>query len=161
MTTTEILAPVRRSVTVGCDPAAAFELFTAGMGHWWPLETHAIAVDRETGQRAVAVVFEPRVGGEVLEVADDGSRAHWATVLAWDPPRGFLLAWQPNVDRPAPSELELRFTAVAEGTLVELEHRGWERLGDGAAQAREGYASEAGWVTTLRHFAAAVEAGRR
>ena len=156
MTASTDLSPITRSVNVACDLATAFELFTSGMGSWWPFEVHSIAVDRETGQRAVDVAFEPFVGGEVAEIADDGSRAHWATVLAFEPPHRLVLAWQPNPDRTSHTELELRFSAIAEGTLVELEHRGWEGLGAGAEQARAGYASTAGWVTTLRHFAAAV-----
>jgi len=36
-------------------------------------------------------------------------------------------------------------------TLVELEHRGWERLGEHAGEARQSYAS--GWEGVLKGFA--------
>jgi hypothetical protein len=39
--------------------------------------------------------------------------------------------------------------------LVELEHRGWERLGAIAEEARKSYGE--GWVVTLSLFAAAAE----
>jgi uncharacterized protein YndB with AHSA1/START domain len=156
MTTTRTLGQVKRSVTVRCDPVTAFEVFTTRMGSWWPLDVHSIAVERETGRQAVDVLFESFVGGEVAEVTEHGARGHWATVLAIEPPHRLVLAWQPNADRPTHTELELRFTAADGGTLVELEHRGWERLGDGGEPARAGYAADDGWVTTLQRFAEAV-----
>jgi hypothetical protein len=38
------------------------------------------------------------------------------------------------------------------GTRVELEHRGWEILGDKAQQVRAGY--ETGWVPVLDRYVA-------
>jgi hypothetical protein len=53
--------------------------------------------------------------------------------------------------------VEVRFTAVdPEHTRVELEHRGWERLGDQDDQARAGY--EDGWPRVLDAFAGAAMA---
>ena len=55
-------------------------------------------------------------------------------------------------------EVEVRFSADGGGTLVELEHRGWQKLGARAAEARAGY--DEGWTVVLgEHFAAA--AGKR
>ncbi len=39
--------------------------------------------------------------------------------------------------------------------MVELEHRGWERLGDVAQEARAGYGE--GWLATLDLFGQAIE----
>jgi hypothetical protein len=44
-----------------------------------------------------------------------------------------------------------------DGTPVELEHRGWERVGAEAAEVREAYGSPQGWVATLNVFGAAIE----
>jgi hypothetical protein len=51
----------------------------------------------------------------------------------------------------------LRFTPVTDGTKpvtdgtkVDLEHRKWEKLGEGASAAREGY--NAGWETVFVEF---------
>ena len=156
--TTEAIAPLRRSVTVRCTPETAFRVFTAGMGRWWPLDVHAIAVDEETGHRAVDVGWEPRAGGEVYEITDDGRRGHWADVVAWEPPHRLVMAWRPNAERAAATEVEIRFTAIDGGTLVELEHRAWQRLGELAHRAREAYGSDTGWVITLQRFAAAADA---
>jgi hypothetical protein len=59
--------------------------------------------------------------------------------------------------RRAATEVEVRFVAVEpDHTRVELEHRGWERLGDLAAQARSSY--EGGWPGVLDAFAGAAMA---
>jgi hypothetical protein len=51
--------------------------------------------------------------------------------------------------------VEVRFTAVDPlHTRVELEHRGWERLGDQGNRARAGY--EDGWPRVLDAFAGAA-----
>lgn len=148
--------PIRRSASVRVPPDVAFEVFTARLDSWWPLETHSRAADQLGGRdvRAVAVEFQPRAGGSVLEHLSDGTTLPWADVLVWEPPSRFVLAWKPNAsDRPA-TEVEVRFTPAGAGTLVELEHRGWERLGDMAREAWTGYAE--GWTLPLEAFANAA-----
>jgi uncharacterized protein YndB with AHSA1/START domain len=76
-------------------------------------------------------------------------------VVVWEPPRRFVVEWRTGAsDRPA-TEVEVRFTASGETTLVELEHRGWERMRDVAAVVRPDYAS--GWRGALARFAEAAE----
>jgi hypothetical protein len=60
------------------------------------------------------------------------------------------LAWQPNHDSPAPTEVEITFKAEGGSTVVRLEHRGWERLGPTADEARDSY--EQGWPGVLARF---------
>lgn len=148
------IEPIRRSVTVRAELERAFRLFTEEIGTWWPVETHSRAADEERGAVVERVEFQPRVGGLVLEHLSTGDALPWAEVLAWDPPRRFVLAWKPNSTPRPPTELEIRFTPVNGGTLVEVEHRGWERLGEIAAEAREGYSS--GWTPVLARFEAAA-----
>lgn len=160
METNEI-EPVRRSVTVGASVDRAFEVFTNGLGTWWPLEHHSVSVGGGEDDAAAAppqtAVLEPRVGGRVFERLADGTEHDWGRVLVWEPPTRLVLAWQPNRDPQAPTEVEVRFIAEADGgTRVELEHRGWERLGADAERARESYAG--GWPGVLERFAAAADA---
>ena len=70
------------------------------------------------------------------------------------PAAPFVLAWNPSREQEQPqTEVEVTFTDAGEGkTLVELEHRGWERLGEHAAEARESYAG--GWNGVLEGYAA-------
>lgn len=143
-------APIVRSITVRCDVERAFRVFTELIHTWWPLDTHARAVYdlADRGLKAESCAIEPRQGGRVYEVLSDGGEADWGRVLVWEPPRRLVLDWRPN-DRPPErsTEVEVRFSPTDEGTRVELEHRGWERLGEEAAEARRGYVE--GWPVTF------------
>ncbi|HLF44474.1 MAG TPA: SRPBCC domain-containing protein [Acidimicrobiia bacterium] len=139
---TETIPAVLRAVDVSIAPERAFEVFTRRMGDWWPLRTHSIAEDR-----AVGVRFEEWVGGKVFEVVDDGTEWEWAEVLAWEPPHRLVLAWHPTPEPIVSTEVEIRFNAVEGGTRVELEHRGWERLGELGITARIDY--DQGWLPVL------------
>ena len=145
------IEPIRRSVTVRTSVERAFGLFTQDIGTWWPLETHSRAADLDVqGVKVERVEFQTRTGGQVLEHMSDGDVLPWGEILAWEPPSRFVMAWKPNSTPKPPTELEVRFTAVDGGTLVEVEHRGWERLGEIATEARQGYAS--GWPGVLARF---------
>jgi uncharacterized protein YndB with AHSA1/START domain len=151
--------PIRRSVRVDRTREDAFELFTGHIGDWWPTEELSRTADGKFGEgvKLERVVFEPKQGGRVYEVTSDGREASWAEVLVYEPPARIVLAWKPNdSDRP-PTEVEVRFEPDGGGTRVDLEHRGWERLGDVAAKARQGYSY--GWQTPLERFVAAAAAG--
>jgi uncharacterized protein YndB with AHSA1/START domain len=140
--TTETIPAVVRAVEVKVGPQRAFEVFTRGMGDWWPLLMFSIAEDK-----AVGVRFEEMEGGKVMEVTEDGREYEWAEILAWDPPHRLVLAWHPTLEPIVSTEVEVRFTAVDAGTRVELEHRGWERLGERADEARANY--DEGWAPVL------------
>jgi uncharacterized protein YndB with AHSA1/START domain len=150
----EPIEPVRVAVDVRRGIEEAFRVFTAEITTWWPVAGHSVEPDK-----VAAVVLEDRVGGRLYERRHDGGEADWGRVLAWEPPTRLLLAWSPNPERPAPTEVEVRFLAVEAGrTRVELEHRGWERLGELAATARGSYRD--GWPTVLDAYAATATARR-
>jgi uncharacterized protein YndB with AHSA1/START domain len=151
------IEPIRTSTSVRIDPARAFELFTARMDTWWPLETHSrAAYDFDGGSVKVERIdFQSFAGGKVLEHLSNGQVLPWGEVLVWEPPARFVIAWKPNSNSNPPTELEVRFTELPDGTLVELEHRGWERLGEIALQARESYGG--GWTISLGRFHEAAD----
>jgi uncharacterized protein YndB with AHSA1/START domain len=147
---TTALPTVQKSITVKAPPERAFDVFTDELATWWPFEPHSLG-----GENIERMVFEPRAGGRVYEIRKDGSEGEWADVLAYDRPSSFTLAWRPYEvlgERP-PTELEVRFIAEGDGTRVELEHRGWERLGDEAAESQRGY--DSGWDHVLGRYVAA------
>jgi len=137
--------PVRKSLSVPRPVTEAFALFTEGIGRWWPLATHSIG-----GARAQTCAIEPREGGEVYEVRDDGERCPWGRILAWEPPQRFVMAWHPGRAPDVAQEVEIRFVAEPGGTRVDLEHRGWQKLGPEAKEARESY--DSGWTPVLARF---------
>lgn len=48
------------------------------------------------------------------------------------------------------TEVEVRFAPEGQGARVELEHRGWERLGDEAVEQYQGY--DSGWTPVLEAY---------
>jgi uncharacterized protein YndB with AHSA1/START domain len=151
-------APVRKSITVKTDAARAFEVFTGGIGRWWP-RSHRIGSSPQKD-----VVMEPRIGGRWYEIGEDGSQCNWGKVLAWEPPVRLVLAWQVGPDwKYDPdfiTEVEVRFTPLSEGeTRVDLEHRNLERFGDKIESIRAQIDSQNGWTAILKLYAEAAEAG--
>jgi uncharacterized protein YndB with AHSA1/START domain len=155
-----VLEPVRKSIRVRASAERAFRVFAMEMDSWWP-KTHHIGNSPMTG-----IVVEGRPGGAIYTDQEDGTQCPWGTVLAWEPPHRFVLAWQVNPDwRYEPdlkrcSEVEVRFTPVDDGTtLVELEHRNIERHGGDCATMREKVGAEGGWGGLLALFGAKAEEG--
>jgi uncharacterized protein YndB with AHSA1/START domain len=152
------IAPVRKSVIVDATPEKAFEVFTSGIDRWWP-KTHNIcsAPLRET-------IIEPFVGGRWYTMAEDGSEAVVGHVLAWEVGARFAVTWEISADWKSDprvafaSEVDVRFAPQAAGrTLVELEHRNFERMGESAGETmRKGV--DGGWPTLLDLFAKAAAA---
>ncbi len=143
MSTTEALAAIKRTITVDVPVEAAFETFTRQMDSWWPGGSHSLFEERE------ALVFEERVGGRVYERSASGEEGDWADVLAWEPPRRFVLRWRVNPER-RPTEVEVRFTPENGRTRVELEHRGWDDAG-----GRANY--DTGWDVVLGRYVDALD----
>jgi uncharacterized protein YndB with AHSA1/START domain len=139
---------VQKAVTVPRAPHDAFRLFVDDIARWWPLATHSVG--REA---ATSVVFENGVGGRIVETYAGGRTAVWGTVTEWDPPTRVRFSWHPGTREEEATEVEVRFSAVAGGTEVELVHTGWDRRPDGP-EARAGY--EGGWEYVLGFFAAAA-----
>jgi uncharacterized protein YndB with AHSA1/START domain/uncharacterized damage-inducible protein DinB len=153
--TIAVEAPVKRSVTVKASIEHAFKVFTDGFDTWWPRSHHI------GKQPMVKAVIETHAGGRCFGREADGNECDWGKVLTWEPPHRFVLAWQidPNwqyePDLQKASEVEVRFTAEPGGlTRVDLEHRHFERHGEGAGKVRTGVDSAGGWGGLLQTFAA-------
>ncbi len=153
---------VRKSVTVNASPQEAFEIFTDDFDSWWPRSHH---IGKSPMTKAI---IEGRRGGRCYTEQEDGTECDWGTVIAWEPPRRFVIAWQIAAnwqfepDLKKSSEVEIRFTPVEnEKTRVDLEHRGFERMTTGAAEMRAGVSGEGGWGGLLQLFAARVDQKER
>jgi len=138
---TLLLEAVRKTVTVDCSVEEAFRIFTEDVASWWPTGSHSIH-----GEKVTDVVFEPREGGEVYELSEDGEKGRWATVVAFEPPARIVLSWEVN-PKLTGTEVEVRFAQEGAGTRVELEHRGWDKA---FADERAGY--DTGWDFVLGKY---------
>jgi len=150
---------IRASVVVQAPLERAFRVFTEDIGTWWPSDHHILKAE------VADMVFEPRVGGHVYDRGVDGSECRWARVLAYDPPRRVVFSWdvdprwQLEPDPAKTSEVEVRFISEGpESTLVELEHRGIDRHGEGWEGMRDAVGSPGGWRRELEALAAELAA---
>jgi len=146
------LPPIAHELLVDTAPAPAFELFAERIGDWWPL---GYTFSR-TGFASAEI--EPRAGGRWFERTLAGAELPWGEVRVYEPARRLVLGFGISPERrPTPpdaaSEVEVTFTAVDPGrTRVRVEHRAFERHGDGAARLREGMDSDEGWPLILAEF---------
>ena len=154
MTLKVSIAPVRKSIRVNASQAHAFEVFTAGLGRWWPRD-HGI------GHKPMkTAVMETQAGGRWYELAEDGSQATVGRIIVWEPPERFVMTWDINSqwkpDTTINSEVEVQFIPDGDATRVELEHRKFERLGaEGGEKMRKDV--DGGWPGLLELFKAAAE----
>jgi len=150
MTTQLHATSVTTAVDVQAPVEHAFRVFTEGIGSWWNPEHHILQAE------LAEMVFEPHVGGHIIDRGTDGSECRWARVLAYDPPRRVCFSWDINLhwqlepDPAKTSEVEVTFSAEEPSrTRVVLTHRHLERHGEGWEQMRDAVSS--GW--SLARFA--------
>jgi uncharacterized protein YndB with AHSA1/START domain len=146
-------ASVRAEVVVDAPIEHAFKVFTEDIASWWHPDHHLLAGD------LAEMVFEPYVGGHIIDRATDGSECRWSRVLAYEPPHRVVFSWdissqwELETDPAKTSEIEVTFRADGpERTHVALEHRNLERHGEGWERMRA--AVDSGWSDGVRRLAA-------
>lgn len=157
MTETPADDAVRREVRVPLPLKQAFALFAEQFIDWWPGEF-------TFSESALAsITLEPRAGGRWYELSRTGEETVWGEVLVWDAPHRIELTWQISPQRtpePGPdhgSRIAVQFSSDdGQTTRVQVEHREFERHGDGAEIMRAGMASTEGWSKILDRYAAAA-----
>ena len=144
--TTETSTTVRRSVVVDAPIERAFRFFTNDIGAWWDPDKHLLA------EPLAEMIFEPQVGGHIIDRGVNGAESRWATILVFEPPTKVVfswdidLTWQIEADPTKCSEVHVTFIADGIGrTLVELEHRNLDRHGKGWEAMRDAVDSPQGW----------------
>jgi len=147
------ITPVRKTVWVAATPQRAFEVFTAGIDRWWP-KAHSLGA-----APLCESVIEPFVGGRWYSKHADGTEAVIGHVLVWQPAERFACTWEisaewkPDARVAFASEVEVRFVSEPSGgTRVELEHRNFERMGEGAGEKMRN-AVDGGWPALLDLYA--------
>jgi uncharacterized protein YndB with AHSA1/START domain len=160
MTASTTATSVTASIVVEAPIEKAFRVFTDDIGSWWTPEHHILQAELKE------MVFEPRVGGHIIDRGVDGSECAWARVLVYEPPNRLVfswnvsLQWQLETDHSRTSEVEARFIVESPTrTRVELEHRNLDRHGDGWEAMRDAVGAPDGWGHGLRRFADRMAAG--
>jgi uncharacterized protein YndB with AHSA1/START domain len=151
---------IRRQIVVEAPIDRAFAVFTERFGDFKPAEHNLLAAP------IAETVFEPRVGGNIVDRAADGSECRWARVLAYDPPDRVVFSWdigptwRVETDPELTSEVEVRFIAESPSrTRLELEHRHIDQHGPGWEGVSQGVADDAGWRLYLTRYADLFTAG--
>ena len=148
-------AAVRKQIVVEASQERAFTVFTGNFGDFKPREHNIM-------QSPIAkTMFEPQVGGHIVDIAEDGSECRWARILAYEPYDRVVFSWdigpdwQLVADPDSASEVEVRFIAETPGrTRVELEHRNIDRHGPGWEAVASGVGHDEGWPLYLTRYAA-------
>jgi uncharacterized protein YndB with AHSA1/START domain len=154
MSTQAAETSIRTSIVVEAAIDRAFRVFTEDFSAFKPPEHNLLDVE------IAETVFEPRVGGHLLDRGVDGSECRSARVLAYEPPERVVISWdispqwQIETDLEKTSEVEVRFIAEeSDKTRVELEHRNLDHHGEGWEGTREGVGGDGGWPLYLERFA--------
>lgn len=142
-----MIEPLRFSFDVACPVDHAFDVWTTRASSWWP-RSHTVSQEK-----GLEVVFEGRSGGRIFERTRTGREFEWGEITAWEPPRRLRYLWWIATDLESATEVEIRFSARGEGTRIDIEHRGWEKLGDRGPGWRD--TNRGGWGGTLPHYVAA------
>ena len=145
---------VRRGALINASPARVWQEFSTEerIRAWF-------------GQGHTLHTFEPKPGGRIeMSVEHDFGngperRRYGGHVVLWAPGSEVSaeINWAKPHDWPVPMIWTIRVTPLYDGSLVEIFHHGFERLGRRAADEIEGY--EEGWTNrhlkTLREIAEA------
>ena len=143
-----MIEPLRMSFVVACPADHAFAVWTERASSWWPV-THTV-----TAERGLEVVFEGRPGGRIFERTRAGVEVDWGEITVWEPPGRLGYLWHIATDRSDATEVEIRFVDQGDDTTrVDIEHRGWERLGSRGPSWRD--ENRGGWDGVLPHYRAA------
>ena len=141
--------PLRISFDVACPAEHAFRVWTSGIGSWWPPD-HTVSGGPEH------IVLTSGVGGRIYERSADGTEHEWGEVTVWQPPTRLVYRWYLGQDRADATEVEIRFHPQGGNTRVDIEHRGWERLGAEAETRRD--RNYTAWGTLLPRYRDALAA---
>jgi len=143
-----MIEPLRMTFEVACPVEHAFEVWTAKTSRWWPL-SHTV-----TAAPGLEVVVEGRLGGRIFERTRAGLEVDWGEITVWEPPRRLGYTWHIRADRADATAVEITFVDQGNATTrVDIEHRGWERLGARGPRWRK--VNRAGWDGVLPYFRAA------
>ncbi|HKC18524.1 MAG TPA: SRPBCC family protein [Candidatus Dormibacteraeota bacterium] len=137
-----MIDPLRIEFEIACSPDHAFATWTDRATSWWPPQH---TVSHEPGAE---IVFEPRPGGRIFERTSAGREIDWGHIVEWDPPRRLRYLWHIATDPGNATDVEIVFRELPNAkTRVEIEHSGWERLGEIGKAWRD--ANRAGWDGVL------------
>jgi hypothetical protein len=144
-----MIEPLRFSFDVDVPADHAFQVWTSRTSMWWPTP------HTWSGEPGLKIIFEPWVGGRIFERTPSGQEYEWGEITHWEPPRRLAYLWHIMTDRADATDVEIAFIDLGDArTRVEIEHRGWERLGDRGQSWRD--TNHGGWDEVLPIYRAVL-----
>lgn len=138
-------AVLRSRVLVARPRHHVVDVFVHRLGSWWPVESQCAHPER-----VVDVRLDPWVGGQLVDVWDDGSEHPVATVLRWRPPHEIGLVWRVRPDAEL-TDVRVRFAEASwVSTWVTVEQTGWADLGPEGPAVRAEFRER--WADVLGAF---------
>jgi len=143
-------------VAVALEPQAAWTLFVTRFGDWWPAEYTFC------GEGLKEIGIEAAADGACYEIAQNGEKLVWGTVVEAEAPRGLMFHWHISPERKIDTRAErsstvtVHFAASDHGTTVTVVHADLSHHGEGWEHYRAAMASEQGWPYCLQHFQTAA-----
>jgi uncharacterized protein YndB with AHSA1/START domain len=153
MTEQTMEVAVRHTMNVRLDGEGAFELFTAGIGTWWPAQT-----GHHLSDLPATAIMDTCQGGRLYERDEEGREFEWGRVRLWEPPRRVVLAWHLtpewrfDPDPEMATEVEVICDDAGGRTRVSFEHRGFEVHGEAGRALRDSLAADDGWPEVLARY---------
>lgn len=139
------------SITIDAGRENVFRVFTGQLPYWWP---KAYTWSQE---KLVQMVIEPHPDGKCYETGPYHFRCDWGRVLEVNEPGSITFTWQITASRAPEPDPEkagtVTVTFIPQGndvTVVRLEHRHFDRYGNGWEQYAAAMASEQGWPYILQ-----------
>ncbi|MGH7764991.1 MAG: SRPBCC domain-containing protein [Candidatus Dormibacteraceae bacterium] len=87
----------------------------------------------------------------MYERTPHGHEIEWGEIVEWDPPRRLRYRWHIATEPRHATDVEIVFHELADShTRVEIEHGGWDRLGEKGQAWRD--SNHAGWDGVLPAF---------
>ena len=151
-TVAAMTAPLTLSFDVACSVEHAFEVWTAGIGSWWPSD-HTV-----TGRSDLVVVLRGGVGGRIYERTADGVEHDWGEVTVWKPPTQLPTCGICGATAPMPPRWR---SDSWPGATAPPGSRSSTAAGSGSASAGAEWReqNQAGWQTLLPHYRDAIAKG--
>jgi hypothetical protein len=139
-----MIDPIEKTRTVPLTPPEAFTLFINDLGQWWPSATHSVSGSSGAKPK---IKVEARKNGKIIEIAADGTRHIWGTIIGWEDGRYVSFSWHPGRDEDEATVVSVNFHPDPEGCRVELTHGGFDILGPQADAVSTSYLT--GWDMVL------------
>ncbi len=113
------------SLRISAPRQRTFDAFIDEIGDWW----RPNRLFRFTDRVGCRLAFEPDPPQHLVEIGPDGSRFHIGEVRVWQPPERIVFGWrQAGFDADQDTEVSVRFAPIDTGTLVTVEHTGWDAI---------------------------------